>query len=52
MSSHMHKSFARCQKIKKKYFDLSKLDQMLDDLADKNSALLKRKHRNHRLKGR
>ena len=39
------------KKIKKKHFDLSKLDQVLDDLADYNSALLKRKYRNHRLKG-
>ena len=40
------------KKIKKKHFDLSRLDQELDDLADYNSALLKRKYRNHQLKGR
>lgn len=40
------------KKIKKKHFDLSRLDQVLDDLADYNSALLKRKYRNHQLKGR
>ena len=40
------------KKIKKKHFDLSRLDQVLDDLADYNSALLKHKYRNHRLKGR
>ena len=39
------------KKIKKKHFDLSRLDQVLDDLADYNSALLKRKYRNHQLKG-
>lgn len=39
------------KKIKKKHFDLSRLDQVLDDLAYYNSALLKRKYRNHRLKG-
>ena len=40
------------KKIKKKHFDLSRLDQVLDDLADYNSALLKRKYRNHQLKER
>ncbi len=39
------------KKIKKKHFDLSRLDQVLDDLADYNASLLKRKYRNHRLKG-
>ena len=40
------------KKIKKKHFDLSRLDQVLHDLADYNSALLKRKYRNHWWKGR
>ena len=40
------------KKIKKKHFDLSRLDQVLDDLANYNSALLKRKYRKHQLKGR
>jgi len=40
------------KKIKKKHFDLSRLDQVLHDLADYNSALLKRKYRNHWRKGR
>ena len=40
------------KKIKKKHFNLSRLDQVLDDLADYNSALLKRKYRNLQLKGR
>lgn len=39
------------KKIKRKHFDLSRLDQELDDLAGCNSALLKRKYRNQRLKG-
>ena len=40
------------KKIKKKHFGLSRLDQVLDDLANFNSALLKRKYRKHQLKGR
>ncbi|PXY83192.1 type II toxin-antitoxin system YafQ family toxin [Bifidobacterium asteroides] len=40
------------KKIKKKHFDLSMLDQVLDDLTNYNSALLKRKYRKHRSKGR
>ncbi len=33
------------KKTKKKHFDLSMLDQVLDDLTNYNSALLKRKYR-------
>ena len=40
------------KKIKKKHFDSSMLDQVLDDLTNYNSALLKRKYRKHQLKGR
>ena len=40
------------KKIKKKHFDLIRLDQVLDDLANYNSALLKRKYRKYQLKGR
>ena len=40
------------KKIKKKHFDLNRLDQVLDDLANYNSALLKRKYRKHQSKGR
>lgn len=40
------------KRIKRKHFDLSRLDQELDDLAGCNSALPKRKYRNQRLKGR
>ncbi len=40
------------KKIKKKHFDLSMLDQVLDDLTNYNSALLKRKYRKHQSKGR
>lgn len=40
------------KKIKKKHFDLSMLDQVLDDLTNYNSALLKRKYRKQQLKGR
>ena len=40
------------KKMKKKHFDLIRLDQVLDDLANYNSALLKRKYRKHQLKGR
>ncbi|WP_046322698.1 type II toxin-antitoxin system RelE/ParE family toxin [Bifidobacterium polysaccharolyticum] len=49
----MYAKFLRdIKKIKKKHFDLSRLDQVLDDLANYNSALLKRKYRKHQLKGR
>ena len=40
------------KKMKKKHFDLIMLDQVLDDLANYNSALLKRKYRKHQSKGR
>ena len=48
----MQKFLRDVKKIKKKHFDLSRLDQVLHDLADYNSALLKRKYRNHWWKGR
>ena len=40
------------KKMKKKHFDLIRLDQVLDDLTNYNSALPKRKYRKHQLKGR
>ena len=50
--AYTQKFLRDAKKIKKKHFDLSRLDQVLDDLAGYNSAPLKRKYRNHRLKGR
>lgn len=50
--AHTQKFLRDVKRIKEKHSDLSRLDQVLDDSADYNSALLKRKYRNQQLKGR